>query len=307
MSTCQEEGCKHYYDNTYGLNTTNAFRDIIIAPAGKVVMNADWAQLEVWVLGYWLAENYEDEKLLNVLLSGRDIHVWAAKELNPTVDPDMPDGQWRVIHKALRSRAKTYVFGTNYGLTVEGAAKRTGETVVEAARTMKRWTTNVVPGLQVYFKDIERRMVRDGRICNKFGRWRHTPEARILQVMGRGHDFEALVREGYNMPIQSGGSDLHSIVSRLTVDSDVLRNRGWDSIMSVHDSFAGETNAPDHEYAARTAWQLKTLWEETAKNLILPDGKRLGWQCVVEVEWGQRWGDPEWVLSANGEVRKAGD
>ena len=302
---CEDEECGAYYEVTFGLNTMNAFRDIIIAPPGKVILQLDWAQLEVWVMAYYLYEHFGDRTLLDIILSGRDIHTVVGMGMYPELDSDLNESEWRAVHKNLRDEAKPFVFGTQYGLTDEGAAQRLHKSVEEAA-VLKGRFLRFVKGLPLYFQKIWKDII-EGHVENRFGRRRHTVEASILEAMHERTDLEKLWRESINMPIQGGGSDLHSIVSYRTAIAGkvalALRERGVRTILSVHDSLAFEADAPENDYVVQTAWMIKRLWEDTAKELVLADGTKLGWECKAEVEWGSRWGTPEFRLSISGALK----
>jgi hypothetical protein len=120
--------------------------------------------------------------------------------------------------------------------------------------------------------------------------------------MRRMNDLEALIREGINMPIQSGGSGLHSAVHNLSEYHPVLRARQCYPVISVHDDLTFEFYWPNQEYAETTARIIKDLWEKTANSLILQDGTRLAWQIPVEIEFGPYWGDPWYKLTARGDL-----
>lgn len=301
---CSDAKCKAFYRHAHGINSTNAFRDIIASPdPGKVIMNVDWNQLEVWVLAYTLSERYSDETLLNILIAGEDVHTKVARFIWPQ-DEEMPDWEWREKHGDLRSKAKTFVFGLAYGLTLMGVCLRLHCSEEEGKLLLKRYF-QFVPGLENFFADIRRQVTEHGYSENWFRRRRHSPEAGLMKAMGENNLIEGLIREHINFGIQSGGSDLHSIASRLTVvDSPALQSRGVRVILSVHDSLTFEVDAPSFEYVKQTAWIIKDLFEGVAKNLILRDGSRLGWQCPVEVEWGRTWGTPTWKLDAKGQTKE---
>ena len=111
-ATCRDATCKAFYPETYGINSTNAFHDMVVALPGHGIMNADWAQLEVWVLAYRLFKHFGNRTLLDVLESGVDIHLWMARKMYPNIDPQMDDKEWREVHSDLRRRAKCMTPGT---------------------------------------------------------------------------------------------------------------------------------------------------------------------------------------------------
>jgi DNA polymerase-1 len=278
------------------LKTQDAFRRMFTAPAGFGLMTADWGQAEVWGLAYMAG----DEALLQVLMAGRDVHTYIARGVWP-IDPELSDMEWRDIHADLRRAGKTLVFGIGYGLTDEGIAERLNCSVEEAGEVRARYM-RVVASLPTFFSQARRDVIERGYRENIFGQRRHFPPAALLKAVRRYNDLEGLIREGINYPIQSGCSTLHSAAHRLSEFHPALRKRQCYPVISVHDSITFEFYWPDNAYAEQTARIIKELWEETAKNLILPDGSRLGWQIPVDIEFGKTWGDPLVKLMAKGDI-----
>lgn len=284
----------------------NAMRRVFIAPEGRGLINADWNQLEVWGLAYETG----DEVLLGLLMGGEDVHTYVARKMCemhineaifPDVDRELPDWQWRAAHEELRRKAKVFVFGLSYGMTEEGVSVRlncdnpTAKILIDAFLT-------IFPTLRAYFERIRKAVLRDHRIPNWAGRWRHFPEIGPLVALRYSHDIDASCREAVNFPVQSGGHDLHSSVHILTERSEALKRRDAQIVMEVHDSLTIEAPWPNQEYMIQTAWIIKDLWETTAKTLIKPNGDPLAWQVPVEVEWGKSLGTPAWKLTARGDV-----
>lgn len=303
--TCPVSNCTSYYHETFGLNTNNAFHDMVVAGPGKVILNADWSQLEVWVLAYRLLEDTGDRTLLDVMESGQDIHLWMARQMFPDLGKDLEDWEWKKTYDERRRRAKVLVFGTAYGLTAQGASGKMGVSVDEAQDYIDKYMA-VVPGLRQYFRIIRQQLMAQGWIENVFGRRRHIRVLPLLKAMNANLDLEALLREAVNFPIQSGGSDLHSIASAATFNDPMRAARGCLPILSIHDSLTFEASAPDNEYIKQTAWLIKSLWEDIAWNTVRPNGQPLHWRVPVELEWGKRWGSPEWKLDSKGNLQQVG-
>lgn len=297
---CGGKDCKFVFPETFGINSANAFRDIITAPPGKMILNADWSQLEVWVLAYFLRDMFGDTVLLDIMESGRDIHTAVARMIWPE-DEELEDHVWRGIHGDYRNKAKPVVFGTNYGLTIHGLMERGHFTEAEATHIMTQYEVNV-PGLPLYKQYIRDNLYQYGYVENRFKRRRHSRMVNILRKLGLKRELESLVRENFNFPIQSGGSDLHAFTSVITDNYEPLLKRNAVSIFSVHDSLTMEVDAPSHDYVVETAWMLKDLWKKIAWNMPTPEGDILRWTNPMEVQWGTRWGTPEWELNARGEL-----
>lgn len=298
---CSDSKCKHHYANAFGINTENAFHDLVKAGPGKGIMNVDWSQLEVWVLAYRLLEDTGDNTLLEVLESGVDIHLFMARKMWPEIDPELDDKTWKATHPDLRRRAKTAVFGIGYGLTEQGFMNREHCTLEEAEEVISRYK-KIVAGLPVFFKMIRKALYERGYVENIFGRRRHIKYLSVLKAMGQIGELEGAIRQAINFPIQSGGSDLHSMASYQTFKNESLRQRGCGIILSIHDSLTFEFDYPSEEYAKQTAWIIKDLWTKIAWETIKPNGEPLHWRVPCEVEWGKTWGSPDMKLNRDGEI-----
>lgn len=304
--SCTDSKCDAFYDEAgwWNLDTTNAFHDSVEARPGYGIMNADWAQLEIWVLAYRLAKEFHDTTLLDVLKSGVDIHMWMARQMFPELDPELSDDEWRKVHPELRRRAKTADFGIGYGLTTNGFMAREHCTEEEAQTIIDRYK-KVVP-IEKYFKSIRQQLYNHGYVENEFGRRRHITHLGILKAMAQNDRrilgvLDSAIREGINFPIQSGGSDLHSYASAEINRLDALKKRNTQVILSVHDSLSFEFEWKNEASALKTAWIIKNTMEDIAKNMLKPDGTKLDWEVPVEVEWGQKWGSPMWKIDAGGQ------
>lgn len=278
------------------LDTHDAFCRMFVAPEGYGLMTADWSQAEIWGMAYEAG----DSGLLDTLTSGQDVHTYIDRAVWP-IDPDLTDLEWKEAHADLRRKGKTLIFGIGYGLTDEGIAERMDCSLEEAADIRARYLL-VVPSLPSYFSRIRRDIVERGYIENVFGQRRHFPSASLLKAVRRLNDLEGLIREGINYPIQSGCSTLHSAAHIRTEANAILRERQCRPLISVHDSLTFEFRWPDHAYAEQTARIIKALWEDTARNLVLQDGRKLDWQIPVEVAWGPSWGEDWYHLTAKGDV-----
>lgn len=321
-ATCSDKECKAFYDETFGIDSENAYHDVIKSDKpGWWIMNADWSQAEVWVLAYRLEKYTGDRTLLDVLLSGVDIHLWMARRMFPDVAPELEDSDWKKTYGPLRRRAKTCIFGIGYGLTPNGYAQREHCTEEEAEEIINSYM-NVVPGLRKLFALVRHQLETRGYVENEFGRRRHIDSLPILQMLRERGELEKLVREAINFPIQSGASDLHSIASYATWLSmqgtadqiqaaisaafvnPALARYDIEMILSVHDSLSFEFKYEDEQQAQTIAFIIQDLWQKIAWGIVKKDGTPLHWKIPVEVEWGPSWGTPHWKLNAHGSLER---
>lgn len=279
------------HDPKYGIDSDDAVRDMFCAPPGYGMLNADWSQAEVWVMAY----ETNDEVLLELLTSGADIHAHVARELcklgvssrfpSDIVDESLSLEEWKVKYKSVRDRGKVFVFGMNYGLTAEGAGNRLGCTKEEASPLLGHYTQFIFPGMGGYFTRIREEMFQGGTVSNNFGRRGHFQEIPILSALRYRGDLDGVVRVGYNMPIQSGSHDLHSL-AHIATERELS---SWvEPVMEMHDSLAKYAPIDRLEEAAVV---VKELWEDVAMNTILANGEKLGWKIPVDVQIGHSFGD----------------
>lgn len=278
------------HEPKYNIDSDDAVREMFGAPPGYGCINADWSQAELWVMAY----ETQDETMLGLLESGADIHSYVSRELcklgispkfpKEFVDDGLPLAEWKDKYTAVRDDGKVFVFGMNYGLTEEGAGQRLGCTAQEAAPLLGHYVQNIFPGMADYFNRIRTSMYRDGTTVNKFGRRGHFDEIAILAALKYRYDIESSVRVGYNMPIQSGAHDLHSLAHIATERELVPKVL---PVIEMHDSLLQYAKKDELK---KRALEVKALWEYTARHTILADGSELGWEIPVDVQIGPSFG-----------------
>lgn len=278
---------------------------------GKVVMEADWSQGEVWVMAY----ESGDEKLLDLLLSGRDVHTYVARRFceagisdkfpHSAHNPELEDWEWAREHGDLRKGAKVFVFGIDYGMTEMGIAERLVCDLNEAAKLRTFYLTEIFSKLDSYFARIESELGERGYNAAWSGRRGHGVDRATVFAHSRNgqSDWEEIVRKQANMPIQSGLNDIH-MPAHVALEEDP--EFGWYKIfLAIHDSTAGLTDDGTPEELTKKAWQLKEKMESVCRNLVKPNGQPLDWRIPVEVSWGPDWGNLNNVLKANGDLELA--
>ena len=276
------------------------FRKLFIAPPGCVFLEADWSQLELRILAYVAG----DKSLIAMLESGVDVHTRMARLIWPDVDPDLDDATWEKPHKDLRDRTKGFNFGVGYGITAHTVAKRFGMTMAEAEKMIGMYL-RILPSLPVYFHDRRRELILTGGGETVLGRRRRIAG---LQTFRNSFTYKKQIghiqRQLYNFPIQSPGSDIHSLGSiRLDTDDWLLEDLPVPGgmhpraciVQSVHDSVGMEAVARDVDDPAllETARYIKETLEEIPRTL-------LGWKLPVELKAGPSWGEPLRQLDKEG-------
>ncbi len=296
----------HIDSDEYDIHSKDAIRSMFIAPPGFVVMNADWSQLELWVLAYETG----DETLLKLLRGGEDVHSYVGRKLCElgisqkfpleAFDPHLDLVEWRKAHPLIREDAKTFVYGISYQLTIEGAAIKLNCSVEEASSIFTAFETNIFPSLSSRSARIREEILRNYTTDNIFHRRRHFVEVPILQSLNYQYDIDSVIRVGNNFGIQSGGHDLHSLAHIHHENTESLISRAK-PVLEMHDNLMMEAREEDVE---QTAFMVKQSWENVARNTVLPDGTVLGWEIPVEVKWGPSFGKSTHTLTAGGKLLK---
>lgn len=262
-------------------------RAIFVAPPDRALLIADFSQIELRAIAYLS----EDERLIELLERGADIHEFAARRLF-----DVPEGV--AVTTEQRKKAKPFNFGVGYGQTEEGLMRRLGCSKKEAGELLAMYFTRVAVKLPEHRAKLRRTVKRTGVLRGIFGRRRTFWGVQTMKHFGgyrreMGHVY----REAYNFGPQNAGSDIHSLATvALDCDSWLAENEAW-LIGSIHDSVMMEINADQAEGVARYVQHVmqETALDSTAAHLGRP------WIIPVEVEVGPRWGDVTHRLTVEGE------
>lgn len=230
-------------------------RRFFIAGAGKVLIDADYSQIELRVL----SDLANDENMIAAFNSGEDIHrTTAAQVFNLPMD---------MVTPLLRSRAKAVNFGIVYGIGAFSLAKDIGVTNKEAKAYIDGYL-NHFSGVASYMNKMIDKAKDNGYSETLFKRRRYLPELASSNHMLRAFG-ERVAR---NMPIQGTAADIIKI-AMVKVDRRLQQeNMASRLILQVHDELIVE--APENE--AEKALEIVTQEMENAckmKVKLLADGK----------------------------------
>ena len=235
-------------------------KQCFVAPAGRVIVNADYAQFELRLA----AALAGDQKMIAMFSDPKnDIHsMTAAEAYGIPLDQVTPEQ---------RRHAKTINFGVLYGMSPKGLADATGMSMAAAAKFIARYFEIRQP-IRAYLDKILAQAETDGYVETWCGRRRPTPDVKSSNFVVR----EAAKRAAANMPIQGTEADLMK-QAMLKIEAEV---KNAVQIMQVHDSIMLEC---DEVAAPAVAAQAKEIMEH-----IAPD---LGVRLLVDVSYGPSWGE----------------
>lgn len=237
-------------------------RRAFVAPPGKVLLGADYSQIELRVLAHFCG----DEGLREAFRRGEDLHRRTASLLfgvpQEAVDPRM------------RTIAKRVNFGIIYGITPYGLSRDLGIPGEEAKALIDRFF-QAYPKVASFMEGLVEEARNTGYAKTLLGRKRFLPGLRNPDRRGIGQDR----RNAINTPIQGTAADLMKL-AMLGV------HRAWregrlraEMILQIHDELVFEVEEDQAEAAGGTIKGLmEGVWE-----LSVP--------LKVEVKAGRSWAE----------------
>ncbi len=230
-------------------------RKAFVAPPGRVLIGADYSQIELRVL----AHLSEDSGLIGAFERDEDVHARTAATIFNIPLESVGPRERRI--------AKMINFGLSYGMTGYGLAQRTGLSRSEAEKFIKNYFEKY-PGVRAYME----RVVREAE------------EKRYLEtLLGRRRYFVELSpqtkREAINFPVQGSASDIMKLAMLRVYEKIKSGEIKADMLLQIHDELIFEADA---EHAEQAAQIIKKTMEE-AFQLRVP--------LKVETHMGPNWGE----------------
>jgi len=235
-------------------------RQAFIAPAGKIIVAADYSQIELRIM----AHLSNDAGLLDAFKRGDDIHSATAAEIFNTMPISVTPEQ--------RRRAKAINFGLIYGMSAFGLAKQLGVGRKDAQEYIDLYFERY-PGVLAYM-DRMREMARaDGYVETLFGRRLYLPEINARNAQRRQYAERAAI----NAPMQGSAADIIKLAMLKTAAWLKANPTDVTMVMQVHDELVFEV-AEDQLTAAREG--IRSCMSNAAK-LAVP--------LVVDIGNGKNW------------------
>lgn len=203
-------------------------RKFFIADDGKVLVDADYSQIELRVL----SDIADDKAMIDAFNNGDDIHAITASQVFK-----MP---LQMVTPLMRSRAKAVNFGIVYGIGAFSLAKDIGVSRAEADRYIKDYLHHYY-GVDRYMNEVVEEAKKNGYVKTLFGRRRYLPELSSSNGMLRAFG-ERVAR---NMPIQGTAADIIKIAMIRVYTRLKEENLNARLILQIHDELIVE--APENE------------------------------------------------------------
>jgi len=237
-------------------------RAAFVAEPGKILLAADYSQIELRVMAHFS----QDAVLLEAFRNGQDIHERTAQEVFG-VGPMAQTPEHRRASKAIN-------YGIIYGLSPFGLAQQIGVPQKEAAQFINAYFARY-SGVKQYLDNVLAETRQTAVAKTLFGRIRPIPDITSPQVQIRNF----AERTALNSPLQGTAADLIKM-AMIAIDRRLAAgNFQAKMILQVHDELLFE--APGDERDA-----LEALVREEMEN-VYP----LAVPLVVEICVGPNWRD----------------
>lgn len=238
------------------------FRRFFTAGEGRVLVDADYSQIELRVLAH-LAD---DPIMIKTFCEGGDIHAQTAASVFGV------PADW--VDDTMRRSAKAVNFGIVYGIGAFSLAKDIGTSVAEAKKYIDDYLTNFA-GVREYMNGVTASAEKTGYAVTMAGRRRNIPEIlssnKVVKALGK--------RIAMNTPIQGTAADI--IKTAMVRVYKRLKNELPEArlILQVHDELIVEVP----EALADRAAAILTEEMQGAAKLSVP--------LTAEAQTGRSWFD----------------
>ena len=236
-------------------------REAFIAPAGRVLVSADYSQIELRIM----AHLSEDPALLEAFHQGADIHRATAAEIFGVPPAEVTPDQRRYI--------KAVNFGLIYGMGAFGLASQLNIERGAAQQYIDRYFARY-PGVAAYMQRTRELAHEQGFVETVFGRRLFLPDINA----GGGPRRAAAERAAINAPMQGTAADLIKLAMigvQAHIDHAGLGTR---LIMQVHDELVLEVPEAELADILRDLPGLMTRVAELRVPLVVEVGHGPNWE-----------------------------
>ena len=237
-------------------------RKMFVAPAGRVLVDADYSQIELRLLACMAG----DRAMIDGFNSGEDIHRITASQVF-----GVPQDQ---VTPQMRRSAKAVNFGIVYGISPFSLSQDIGVTVAQAKEYMEKYFQHY-SGVRSYMDGVVARARADGYVTTLFARRRWVPELKSSNFNTRSFGE----RVALNAPIQGTAADIIKVAMIRVRDRLLAEGLKGRLVLQVHDELIVE--CPEEEAEA-----VRRLVKEEMEAVI-----SLPVPLVADTAVGRSWAD----------------
>lgn len=237
-------------------------RKCFIAPEGKVLISADYSQIQLRLL----ADVANVKTFKETFNSGKDIHEQTARQI-------FGIAEGTPVPKDLRRAAKTVNFSIIYGISSFGLSGQLGISRAAAQEIINAYMAGL-PEVKEYIEKVKNFALQHACVYTPWGRRIELPEVKNPRM--RGYAMRAAV----NAPIQGFEADLMRR-AMVNINNDIIKPNADKirMIMQVHDEIIFEC---DKTVAKEFALKIESAMENVTK-LSVP----LAADYVIGPVWGK--------------------
>ena len=249
--------------------TGRLIRQAFIAPEGRVILAADYSQIELRLMAHFS----EDKNLTHAFNEGLDIHAATAAEV---LGKEVAE-----VTATERRNAKAINFGLLYGMSAFGLAKQLQMSRSEAQDYIDMYFERY-PGVKDYMINTRASAYEHGYIETILGRKLYTPDINHSNRMVK----QGAERAAINAPLQGSAADLIKL-AMIAVDK-VLPKEQAKMLLQVHDELVFEVDADKVD-------EISQLITDAMQDVLTATAVEKGWNVnfavplLVETDSGQNW------------------
>ena len=237
-------------------------RKMFVAPAGRVLVDADYSQIELRLLACMAG----DRAMIDGFNSGEDIHRITASQVFGVPQEE--------VTPQMRRSAKAVNFGIVYGISPFSLSQDIGVTVAQAKEYMEKYFQHY-SGVRSYMDGVVARAKADGYVTTLFARRRWVPELKSSNFNTRSFGE----RVALNAPIQGTAADVIKAAMIRVRDRLLAQGLKGRLVLQVHDELIVE--CPQEE--AEAVQRLVKEEMEAVVSLPVP--------LVADTAAGKSWAD----------------
>lgn len=236
-------------------------RKAFIAPKGKVLLSADYSQIELRILAHLC----DDPNLIKFFQEGTDIHAATASKIFKVPHSEVTKGQ--------RMVGKTMNFATLYGQGPHALSQQLGVDYQTARSYIEEYFSEF-PKVKAWSAKVLVEAADKGYVQTIWGRRRYIPELKSSHRMFRAAGERAAV----NAPIQGTQADM---IKKAMIEIDKVLPSDCYLILQIHDELL-------FEVPPKKLKEMAIVIKEKMENSLV-----LKVPVVVELKSGPNWGQME--------------